>query len=565
MSKTQCAARTARSLLGASFGLAVLALGACIDTPRTDDAGSGAGASSTAGSGGVVSPPPVDPNAAGPRPLNRLTRREYNNTVRDLLGDSSHPADAFPDDRERTFLFRRSGLVATQDAELLRTAAEALAKTALQSPERVLPCTAASGEDACAAQFIASFGKRAFRRPLSDAETTSLIALYREARGTLGLGFNDAIGVLLEAVLQSPAFLYHWESPYEAPQRVGNYVALAPYDVAARLSYFIWGSMPDEALFDAAQQGKLSSDADIAAQASRMLADPKARDAVKAFFREWLEIDQIALLPKDAGSYPDYDDALKSALVSETETFAQSVMFDGGGKLETLLLADYSYENQLLGRVYGSSAASAAFAKTALDPSQRLGLLTQPSFLTMTGSPDGSNPVKRGKAVYQKLLCGELPSPPPNVPPAKPASAGGTTRQRFSEHDQNACAKGCHSLMDPLGYAFEHYDGIGRYRTLDNQLPVDASGSVVLDGTTHAFSNAIELTQVLASSATVQSCFAKQWFRFAFGRVETATDAPSLASVASAFASHQFDMRDLAPAIAGSRSFRFRSLAAGEK
>ncbi|HYQ15485.1 MAG TPA: DUF1592 domain-containing protein [Polyangiaceae bacterium] len=567
MSGTLRAASAAPRLLCASFGFALCALSACIDAPRADDvsAGASAGASSMAGSGGVPSQPQADPNAVGPRPLYRLTRREYNNTVRDLLGDSSHPADAFPDDRDRTFLFRRAGLVATQDAELLRTAAESLAKSASQSPDKLLPCTAASGEDACAAQFISTFGKRAFRRPLSDVESTRLNALYREARDSLGLGFNDAIGVLLEAMLQSPAFLYHWESPYEAPKRVGAAVELGPYDVASRLSYFIWGSMPDAALFDAAQNGALGTDAEIAAQSSRMLADPKARDAVKAFFREWLEIDQLALLPKDAASYPDYTDELKTALVGETEAFASSVLFDGGGKLETLLLADYSYENQLLGRVYGSAASGSGFVKTTLDSSQRLGLLTQPSFLAMTGSPDGSNPVKRGKAVFQKLLCGELPSPPPNVPPAKPASAGGTTRQRFSEHDQNECAKGCHALMDPLGFAFEHYDGIGRYRTLDNGQPVDASGSVMLDGAAHSFSDAIELTQVLAASASVQSCFAKQWFRFAVGRVETTSDAPALASIGAAFQSHQFDMRDLAPAIARSRSFRFRSLAAGEK
>ena len=542
--------------------MALFALSACVASPNSADT---AGAAGSAGAGGAPLQSQPDESAAGPRPLYRLTRREYNNTVRDLLGDSTQPANDFPEDRDRTFLFRRAGLVATQDADLLRTSAEALAKTALLAPEKLLPCAAASGEDACAAQFITTFGKRAFRRPLSGVETTRLTALYREARDTLQLGFNDAIGVLVEAMLQSPAFLYHWESPYESPKRQGNVVELGPYDVASRLSYFIWGSMPDQALFDAAESGKLASDADIAAQSGRMLADVKARDAVKAFFREWLEIDQVALLPKDAASYPDYDDGLKTAIVGETEAFVQSVLFDGGGKLQTLLGADYSFENQLLGRVYGNSATGSALIKTSLDPTQRRGLLTEPSFLTMTGSPNGSNPVKRGKAVYQKLMCGDLPPPPPNVPAAKPASAGGTTRQRFSEHDQNACATGCHSLMDPLGFAFEHYDGIGRYRTMDNGQPVDSSGTITLDGTVHSFADALELTQILSTSLSVRSCFAKQWFRFALGRTETTGDEASLASVGRAFAAHEFDMRDLGPAVAASRSFRFRSLAAGEK
>jgi hypothetical protein len=552
-------------LTGLGLALAVFS-GCAIDPPRTHEAstaGSGAGSNSSAGSGGTGTTPQA--NTAGPRPLSRLTRREYNNTVRDLLGDVTRPADEFPEDRDRAFLFRRAGLVATQDADQLRSSAEALAKWAMQSPTRVLPCDASIGEDACAAKFISSFGERAFRRPLSQIEAQSLTALYGHARGTLQLGFNDAIGVLLEAMLQSPAFLYHWESPYEEPQREADLVALGPYDVASRLSYFIWGSMPDQALFDAAADGKLASEADIAAQASRMLADDKAKDAVTAFFREWLEIDQLGALPKDAAAYPDYDDALKAAMAGETEAFARNVVFDGDGKLETLLTANYSFNNGILGGVYGSGAKGTAMVRTELDTSQRLGLLTQPSFLAMTGSPDGSNPVKRGKAVYQKLLCGELPPPPPNVPPAKPASAGGTTRERFAEHDRNECAKACHALMDPIGFAFEHYDGIGRYRTQDNQQPVDATGSIELDGSDQPFANAIELTQILATSDTVRSCFAKQWFRFAVGRVETDDDAPTLSSVQSAFRANQFDVRDLAPAIAVSRSFRFRSLAAGEK
>jgi len=550
----------ARLLVGVGISLAALAgCDGAID-------GNGAGAAGAGPSGGASSSGgSVSANAsAGPRPLSRLTRREYNNTVHDLLGDATHPADDFPDDRDRAFLFRRAGLVATQDADLLRTTAETLAKNAIKDPSSVLPCDATSGEDACAAKFISDFGKRAYRRPLSDAETMRLTALYQNARTTQQMSFNDAIETLLEGMLQSPAFLYHWESPYEAPKLSGNVVQLGPYDVASRLSYFIWGSMPDQALFDAAEAGKLSADADIAAQARRMLADDKAKDAATAFFREWLEIDQLAPLPKDAKAYPDYNDDLKAALVSGTEAFARDVLFESGGKLETLLTANYTFSNQTLGKVYGNGATGATVSKTMVDPSQRLGLLMEPSFLTLTGSPDGSNPVKRGKAVYTKLLCGVLPPPPPNVPPAKPATAGGTTRQRFTEHDQNECAKGCHMLMDPIGYAFEHYDGIGRYRTMDNGQPVDSTGTLNLDGADHSFADAVELTKVLSTSNTVRSCFAKQWFRFAVGRDDTDGDAPSLAAIATAFATNQYDMRDLAPAIAASRSFRYRSLAAGE-
>jgi Protein of unknown function (DUF1592)/Protein of unknown function (DUF1588)/Protein of unknown function (DUF1595)/Protein of unknown function (DUF1585)/Protein of unknown function (DUF1587) len=556
----------ARLVVGVGVSLAALVAcdGSIAGSNGQGAGGSGPGPFSGGGAGSSGGSVGLGPDAVGPRPLSRLSRREYNNTVRDLLGDATHPADDFPDDHDRAFLFRRAGLVATQDADLLRTTAEALATTAVKTPSSVLTCDASSGEDACAAKFIADFGKRAYRRPLSGAETMRLTALYQNARTTQMMSFNDAIETLLEAMLQSPAFLYHWESPYDAPKLNGSVVELAPYDVASRLSYFIWGSMPDQQLFDAAAAGKLSADADIATQARRMLADDKAKDAATAFFREWLEIDQIGALPKDAATYPDYNDALKTALVDGTEAFARDVMFASDGKLETLLTADYTFSNQTLGKVYGNNATGTTLSKTTLVASQRLGLLMEPSFLALAGSADGSNPVKRGKAVLTKVLCGDLPPPPPDVPPAKPATAGGTTRQRFTEHDQNACAKGCHLLMDPIGYAFEHYDGIGRYRTMDNGQAVDSTGMLNIDGADKSFADAIELTKILSTSATVRSCFSKQWFRFAVGRDETDADASSLTSIATAFATNQFDMRDLAPAIAASRSFRFRSLAAGE-
>jgi Protein of unknown function (DUF1592)/Protein of unknown function (DUF1588)/Protein of unknown function (DUF1595)/Protein of unknown function (DUF1585)/Protein of unknown function (DUF1587) len=555
-------AATTRTCCVALLGAALSALSGCegaITSPSsTADGGLPPGSVGSPGPG-------ADANAVGPRPLSRLSRREYNNTVRDLLGDTTRPADAFPEDHDRTFLFRRAGLVATQDADLLGSAAEALAATALQTPSKLLPCEPSGGEQACADQFIAEFGKRAYRRPLSSVESARLSALYQNARTAQQMSFTEAIGLLVEAMLQSPAFLYHWGAPDEAPRLQGAAVELGAYEVASRLSYFIWGSMPDQALFDAAAAGKLSSDVDIAEQARRMLADEKAKDAVTAFFREWLEIEQLQHLPKDAATYPQYDAGLKSALVGETEAFVKSVLFEGDGKLETLLGAGYSYSNQTLAGVYGTSATGSTFSQVTLQPTERLGLLTQPSFLTVTGAPNGSNPIKRGKAVYERLLCGELPPPPPNVPAAKPASAGGTTRERFAEHASNACAKACHSLMDPLGFAFENYDGIGRYRTMDNGQPVDATGSIELDGVAQPFSSAIDLAKVLSTSDRVRGCFATQWFRFAVGRKETAGDAPSLSVIQSAFAAHQFDVRALAPAIAGSRSFRFRSPAAGEK
>jgi hypothetical protein len=199
-----------------------------------------------------------------------------------------------------------------------------------------------------------------------------------------------------------------------------------------------------------------------------------------------------------------------------------------------------------------------------LDASQRAGLLTRAGFLTVTGATDGSHPSKRGRRVYERLLCGELPPPPPVVPPPKPASAGGTTRQRFEEHDTNPCAGACHEIMDKIGFAFENFDGIGKYRTTDNGGAVDATGSIELDGSRQPFANALELSAMLAKSPTVASCFARQWLRYAFKRTDTEGDRASLEGITTSFMKAN-SIADLLVSVAGSRSFRYRTPGNGEK
>jgi Protein of unknown function (DUF1592)/Protein of unknown function (DUF1588)/Protein of unknown function (DUF1595)/Protein of unknown function (DUF1587)/Protein of unknown function (DUF1585) len=528
-----------------------------------------AGTSGAAGGTTITTIPmkPGDPNAAGLMPMRRLTNREYNNTVRDLLGDTSAPANQFPTDRDKTFQFRRAGDLAVQDATLLRTAAETLAASAKAkvAPNMLLPCDPATGEDACAQQFIATFGKRAFRRPVAKDEATRLTSLYTMARTTLGLGFADAITVLIEAVLQSPQFLYHWEAPATDPSiHEGAVVRLSSYQIASRLSYFIWGSMPDDALLTAAGAGQLDTPAGVQTAARRLLMDAKAKPTVSTFFADWLELDGLPDRTKSAATYPDYTPAVQAAMVDETRTFVENVAFGGDGRLATLLGAPYSYINQTLANLYGATATGPTLTKTDLPATQRAGLLTQGAFLALTGNAEGSNPVRRGKAVYTKLLCHTLPAPPPNVPLPMPASAGGTTRQRFTIHDQNACARACHSAMDPIGFAFESYDGVGKFRTTDNGMPVDATGSITLDGVAHTFDGAVALVGLLAASPEVRSCFAAEWSRFALLRDTDTTDTASLQSAATAFASDTASIQDLLVAVSTMRSFRYRSPSPGE-
>jgi hypothetical protein len=500
---------------------------------------------------------PADPQAAGPMPLRRLTHREFNNTVRDLLGVTSNPADAFPLDLDGGFLFHRAGLVSTLDASTLRDAAEGMVKSL--DIAKLLPCMPSSGEDACATTFINTFGLRAYRRPVSADESARLLALFKAARGELELDFNESIRVLVEAIVQSPGFLYRWELGNNVATLEGQVAKLTPYEVASRLSYFFWRSMPDQALLDAAAAGSLKDSATVAAQAQRLLGDDKAKATVSSFFDEWLGLEELPERPKDAAIYPEYSEAVANAMLDENRAFINAVLFAGDKSFATLMTGTSSNVPASLASVYGAQSGA-----MSLDPSQRAGLMTRAGFLTVTGSPTGSHPVKRGRKVFERFLCGVLPPPPNNVPTPKPASAGGTTRQRFAEHASNPCAAGCHSMMDPYGFPFEHYDGIGRYRTQDNNLPVDSTASVNVDGTMHQVADAVELSQVLAQSPTAQNCFATQWARFALVRDTVEADRYSLQTAQTAFASNGLKVPDMLVSTATSRTFLYRSLAEGE-
>jgi hypothetical protein len=527
--------------------------------------GAGAGpGSSTTPTGEVV---PVDANAAGPRPLARLSRSEYNNTVRDLLGDTTKPADSFPDDKPDDFLFRRPDVVATQDAELLQSAAASLAASATSATKLNALVGCATADEACARQFVKNFGLKAYRRPVTAAESERLIALYSAARGKLALPFGDAVSLLLQAMLQSPAFLYHWErAPDDAAIVDGAVVRLSPYEAASRLSFFVWGSTPDDNLIQAALQNRLVTSAQLEAQATRMLADPKAQDTVAAFFTELLELDLLVdSRPKDTTLYPAtiYPTTIVPDILAETAAFTKYAVFVGDGTLATMLGADYSFVNASLAKIYGQTAQGTALQKVTLNPSQRLGLLTQTGFLALNGAGDGSHPVRRGKAIVTKFLCLDLPPPPQNVPAPAPPSAGGTTRQRFTAHDQQPCTGACHQMMDPIGFAFEHYDGIGKWRTTDNGGMVDSNTVVPLDGQKVTVADAPDLVKALAASPTVQSCMATQWLRFALGRNETDADGQALYQARTAFAKSK-RFQDLIVGIASSRSFQYRTPASGE-
>jgi hypothetical protein len=512
-----------------------------VDVPQTADCGGG-----------------INPGAA---PMRRLTRTEYDNTIRDLLGDTSNPAaDMVPEAQSLGFDDQATSLAVSKLlAEQYLDAAENIAIRATRDMPTLLKCdVTVTGQDACAAQFIADFGARAFRRPLDEATTTRLTNLYTTAKPTFG--FQSAIQLVIEAVLQSPHFLYRVEFGTTTEVSAGV-VQLDDYEMASRLSFMLWNSMPDDALFAAAAAGELETADQIAAQATRMLDDPRAHDAVENFHTQWLGLDDIDTVTKDAEYVsPRWTPALIPLMKRETQAFLDYVVFQGQGDVTEMLTASYSLVDEELASFYGVRGVTGeSFVKVDLDPTERAGFVTQPSIMTINAKPDTSSPILRGKFVRERLLCQPLPPPPNNLIITPPqVTAGVSTRELYAEHSADSSCATCHHLMDPIGFGFENYDAVGAYRTTDQGLPVDASGDVYDSGDCDGpFVGAVQLAQRLAGSEDVKNCVATQWFRFAYGRGETPNEC-SLVQLQGAFKASNYSIRSLLVALTQTDAFRYR-------
>ncbi len=516
--------------------------------------GVGGGRPSPAGAAGIAPTPPTG-SSAGPQPLRRMTSIEYENTVRDLLHLNESFTSGLPADARGEGGYLLAGPVGEVDAEGLGSAADRLAGAAVaKGLPALLGCSPEGpSETSCIHQFVQSFGRRAFRRPLADKELADLEALFQTARSTLQLSTADAVALLLSAMLQAPQFLYLWERTSADDPSQGALVALNSNELGSRLSYLLWRSMPDQALFDAVDGGRLATPQDITREARRLLADPRAEDALVALVRGWFR------LPSRM------DDELSSSANGETAAFVKSVL-RAGGSFSSLLTSPTNFVNQTLAPLYGATGVTGPeLREMTINAQQRFGLLTEVSFLGTNADGAQSHPVKRGAIVFKQLLCGELPAIPANVPPPGPQQAGVSNRARFAAHSQNACAVGCHSILDPLGFAFENYDGLGRFRSMDAGQPVDASGDVELPSGEHfTFQNAGELVNQLAQSSQARDCAARQVLRLALGRKESSDDVASLTQLGSAFAGSNYDLRELFVSVVTSPSFSFRTaIAAG--
>ena len=558
--------------------------------------GSSAGAGSTTGTGGAGSTtgaagaaatmtpaqvaalcasgtPSLDP---GPAFVRRVTHLEYDNTVRDLLGMPTTIGNQFPSEEVRLgFDNNAAALSVSPDlAAQYLDAAETLAAAAVAtSMSNLVPCDpTTAGVDACGQQFIAAFGQRAYRRPLAAADTTLLTGVFNVGKAT---DFKTGVRLVIETVLQSPQFLYRIEygrAPAASDPSIAvtdgsapnptQIVRLDDWEMASRLSYTLWGSMPDDTLFAAATAGKLSTDADIAAQAARMLKDPKAHDMVADFHNQWLSLSAISALEKDATIYPAFTSTIAGLMQQEAQMFLDDVVWNENGSLETIFTAPYTFVNGPLAQYYGiQGVTGSAFVKTPVDTTQRSGLLTQGGFLASQAKPNQTSPVHRGKFVREQFLCQQLPPPPPNVQIIPPAlSPTLTTRQRFTQHSADAACSPCHQLMDPIGLGFETFDGAGMYRSMENGQSIDASGAVNdADAEIQGPVNGVlELEKKLGGSSDVQACVTTQWFRYAYGRAETAADMCSMATLSDQFGAGGWKVQDLLVALTQTKAFLYR-------
>jgi hypothetical protein len=496
-------------------------------------------------------------------PMRRLSRAEYLATVRDLFPGVALGDVVIGRDPAEHGFENRADLLNPQPLliEQYNTAASEIAVLVMENPAAVVPCDPdTTGESACGAQFLGAFGARAFRRPLTQEETATYQAFF-DAELAADSGFVGAVQLTIEAMLQAPQFLYRLELGEPDPAAPGL-ARLTPYEVATRMSYLLWGSTPDESLLESAAAGRLATAAEREQEARRMLDDPRARDMLVEFHRQWLDFDGLSNEAKDPVTYPDYDAALEAAIREESDRFVASVMWEGDGTVRSLLTSTRTEVDSRLAQLYGVSAPDGDWTKVDLDPTERSGLLTRAGFLASRAHQVAGSPPLRAVFVLERLLCQSPPPPPADADLSEPAAASDdtdkTNRQLFEERLAPAACKGCHATFTDLGYAFENYDAIGAYRTEDNGLPVDATGAFALGDTDWKIAGPLDLSEKLAASAEVERCVTRFWFEYAIGRAAEKSDACRVDALGEAFAAAGGDVRELLVALVAEPAFAVR-------
>ena len=499
------------------------------------------------GSACHVPPCEPPPGALGPQEPSpqtrfpRLTHLQWENTVRDLLhlnAPTGLVETLIPDVSTSGYSTNATALKVTADlwADYERVSRE-LAAVVRADPQLVagispdpMPSTLAEQRDA----FIAEFGRRAFRRPLTTDEATRYAQLFDDAPAILFA--NDAyeagVELTLRAMLQSPFFLYRMEL---GTTEVDGAIPLSGYEIAARLSYSLWNTMPSDAMLDAAEAGQFDTPEAIRDQVALMLEDMRAQNMVASFHHEYLHTSTFFDIKKQEGLFPEWLPTTGADLRHELELFVLDLVFQSDGGFSELLTSPFTYVNENLAAIYGVEGVSGeAFQRVELDPTQRAGVLTRLGPLAYNSTLAQPDPIHRGVFVAKDIICADLPPPPMNVP-SVPSDSAPTNRERVDLHTgKGTCGEGCHSsIINPAGFPFEYYDSIGAFRTEDNGYPVNGADTYILDGHPASYDNAVEFSAVLAASLQVNRCYAQQWLDYLYGRDHTNADEPLLYDIAA--------------------------------
>lgn len=497
----------------------------------------------------------------------RLSRQQYQNTVSDLLGIDDPPGEAFAPDALNGFPFDTS-VDYRVDARLgpqYRAAAEQLSTRVVSDDpvfQHVVPCDESAAN--CAQEFIDGFGQRAFRRPLDAAESTRFSDLFAQGPNLVASGndFRDGVRLVVEAMLQSPQFLYRTELSNTAGAE--GRIALGDWEIASRLSYFLWDTMPDQALFDAAQAGQLQTSAQLESQVSRMLDDARATVKLVSFHEQVFLFNRLSGIAPDRNVYPDAPEDLAQRATEAGRLFLQDVVNSDGGFRE-LLTAPYAYADSSMAPLYGENLGG-DFERIDFTGGERKGMLMQVGFLAANAYAIKTDPIHRGLFVVRNLLCRNIPDPPPGASQETlPAteSPPETTRDEIAlltgtnvdaTEDQKARCGTCHALINPPGFAFESFDATGQVRAQEDGVTVNTSGELLLDGQMVSFENASDLVESVASSAEGSACYTSKLESFAFGH----DFAPADADLTAALGQSALSAKAIASLIAGSASFRER-------
>lgn len=469
----------------------------------------------------------------GPRSLRLLTRSEYANTMSDLLGIAAPDVASVPVEP------RVEGYDNNADASLVTARhVEAYMDLAHEASVEAVEADAAGlagcmpADPGCARAFVEGFGARALRRPLTEDEVEHYLAQFDS--DAAGGDFYEGMRMSIEAMLISPGFLYR----SEMGESVGaGLYRLSPWETASLLSYTFTGSMPDPGLMGAAADGTLAEPEVIASQARRLLDSPRGRERVTRFATQWLDTTSLQSANKDAEVYPNFTDEVRQAMIEEERRFVEHVIFDSEQTVEELFTAEFTFANDALAGFYGlPSPGSQELVRVDFPQGyERGGLLTLGSFLASHAHANETSPVGRGVTVRERLMCQPLSPPPPSVDATPPdVDPNATTRERYSQHSADPACAGCHAFIDPIGFGFEGFDGVGAFRTQENGMTVDASGSVEAlidaDGnpTSVPFNGARELGEVLAANGEVQACVLEHYFHFVSGRADLSEDECTL-------------------------------------